>query len=93
MEAPSDVRLIETPMQSLACGECTARVLVRKSTWQQTSIQWTAEALNACRERAAFSDAEDSAEPFRGCESLNETIREAASEGTITIIHRDAPQE
>lgn len=80
-------------MQSLACGECTARVLVRKSTWQQTSIQWTSEALNACQERAALGDTDNSAEPFRVCESLMETIRGAASEGTITIIHRDAPQE
>lgn len=43
----TDTRLIDAPMQPVACRECVAVVQVRKSSWQQTSIQWDADALKA----------------------------------------------
>lgn len=92
MGTPRDVRLVDRPMEPLTCGECAARVLVRKSSWEQTSIQWTSEALAACRERTAFGTDHDAAEQFAGCEALQETIREATTEGTIEVIDRDVPR-
>lgn len=92
MEAPTDVRLIDNPMQPLACRECAASVLVRKSNWQQTSIQWTETAQKACRERPLPCRGERPTEQFPGCETLAATIRTASLEGAIEVINRDVPE-
>jgi len=34
-----DNRLDDTPMMPVVCHDCGARVLARKSTWNQTSVQ------------------------------------------------------
>lgn len=75
-----DNRLADgTPMRSLACARCAAQVLVRKSSRQQTSVQWDGRAMALCAER-------DPADvPFEGCGSLRDTIREAALRGTIEL--------
>ena len=49
---PVDNRLDETPMMPVVCDNCGARVLARKSTWNQTSVQWNADATARCAERA-----------------------------------------
>ena len=46
-----DNRLDETPMVPVACRNCGARVLARKSSWNQTSVQWNADATARCVER------------------------------------------
>ena len=89
MEPKVDNRLLDLPMQPLSCRECIAVVMVRKSSWQQTSIQWDAESLAACRERPGFCAGGDPAERFAGCETLAASIRDASAEGTIPVIHRD----
>ncbi|WP_217168488.1 hypothetical protein [Streptomyces sp. AC512_CC834] len=71
------------PMRPLACERCAAEVLVRKSSWQQTSVQWNARATAACAERDA---AGGTGEAFEGCRSLRDTIREAAVRGTIEVV-------
>ncbi|MFB6549613.1 ferredoxin [Streptomyces sp. NPDC056405] len=79
-----DNRLTDgAPMRPLACERCAAEVLVRKSSWQQTSVQWNARATAACAERDA-ADGADGA--FEGCRSLRETIREAALRGTVEVV-------
>lgn len=88
METQVDTRLIEIPMQPLDCTECVARVLVRKSTWQQTSIQWTPEALEACRERPATQRGEQPKDRFIGCESLRAEVREATIQGKLNVVYR-----
>lgn len=92
MLSPTDVRLIDNPMQPLGCRGCTASVLVRKSNWQQTSIQWNEVAQKACRERALSCQGESSTVQFPGCETLAESIRSASLEGTIDVISRDVPE-
>ncbi|MGC9378843.1 ferredoxin [Streptomyces sp. MH13] len=78
---PLDNRLTDgAPMRPLACGRCAAEVLVRKSSWQQTSVQWNAPATAACAERDPAGGA------FEGCRSLRDTIREAALRGTIEVV-------
>ncbi|MGF3139262.1 ferredoxin [Streptomyces diastaticus] len=71
------------PMRPLACERCAAEVLVRKSSRQQTSVQWNARATAACAEREA---AGRTGVAFEGCRSLRDTIREAAVAGRIEIV-------
>ncbi|WP_406448201.1 ferredoxin [Streptomyces sp. NBC_00876] len=78
---PLDNRLTDAaPMRPLACERCAAQVLVRKSSRQQTSVQWNGRAVALCAERGG-SDA-----AFQGCGSLRDTIREAALRGTIALV-------
>ncbi|MDI6515293.1 hypothetical protein ACFWQ6_00470 [Streptomyces coelicoflavus] len=82
------------PMRPLACERCAAEVLVRKSSWQQTSVQWTARATAACAERDATggTGATGGAEgAFEGCRSLRDTIREAALHGRIEVVDPAGP--
>lgn len=74
-----DVRLTDLPMRPLACGSCGAIVEVRKSSWDQTSVQWHSEALEACLERRASTAA------FTGCSSLRASVREAAVRGDLPV--------
>lgn len=46
-----DNRLGEMPMVSVSCRNCGARVLARKSTWNQTTVQWNAEATASAPRR------------------------------------------
>ncbi|MFE5260642.1 ferredoxin [Streptomyces coelicoflavus] len=90
-----DRRADGVPMRPLACARCAAEVLVRKSSWQQTSVQWTARATAACAERDAERDAAGGAGgaegAFEGCRSLRDTIREAALRGGIEVVDPAGP--
>ncbi|CDO88634.1 hypothetical protein BN973_03003 [Mycobacterium triplex] len=83
-----DNRLDEMPMLPVACGSCGARVLVRKSTWNQTSVQWNADATQRCAERAEAEQV--SAHAGRGvflvCSALRESILEAVRQGELVIV-------
>ena len=90
MPVRPDNRLADVPMTSLACRTCGAQVEVRKSSWDQTSIQWHEDAAAACVERRASS-----ARPgpnggtFAGCSALRETVREAAVSGDLPVVDGD----
>lgn len=75
-------------MLPVACGSCGARVLVRKSTWNQTSVQWNADATQRCAERAEAEQV--SAHAGRGvflvCSALRESILEAVRQGELVIV-------
>lgn len=80
-----DERLDDTPMRRLQCLRCEATVQVRKSSWHQTSIQWSAEAVSVCHERrAAVGETAD--ERFQACQALRDSVREAALNGEIEVI-------
>jgi hypothetical protein len=83
-----DNRLDEMPMMPVACGNCGARVLARKSSWNQTSVQWNADATARCAERA---EAEKISVPgsrgvFLMCSALGESIRDAVRHGDLSIV-------
>lgn len=79
-----DNRLADgAPMRPLACDRCAARVLVRKSSRQQTSVQWNGGAMALCAERERAGAA------FEGCGSLRDTIREATLRGTIEVVDEE----
>jgi hypothetical protein len=83
-----DNRLDETPMMPVACRNCGARVLARKSTWNQTSVQWNADATARCTERAEAQKI--SAHAGRGvflvCSALAESIIDAVRHGNLPIV-------
>lgn len=89
MTAPRpDVRLETAAMQPVACGSCGAQVLVRKSSWDQTTVQWNGEALALCAERRRTTD--ESLRPnhhaFTGCSALRSAIQVAAVRGDLDIV-------
>jgi hypothetical protein len=86
--ARTDNRLDEMPMMPVACRSCGARVLVRKSTWNQTSVQWNADATDRCTERAEAEKV--SAHANRGvflvCSALRESILDAVRHAGLAIV-------
>lgn len=83
-----DNRLDETPMMPVVCADCGARVLARKSTWNQTSVQWNADATARCSERAEAQklSAHASRGVFLVCSALSESIIDAVRHGNLPIV-------
>lgn len=77
------------PMHPVSCGQCGSRVLVRKSSWQQTSVQWNSEALHGCTERKAATSGSAAPGGFEACHALGASIREAALDGTVEVLDED----
>lgn len=85
--AREDNRLDEMPMAPIMCRECGARVLARKSSWNQTSVQWDAGALARCIERReAERLAGHRREPFVACTALRDSIQAAVATGELAIV-------
>ncbi len=83
----TDNRLDEMPMMPVICRGCGARVLARKSSWNQTSVQWDADATARCAERR---DADRIAGHHRGlflaCSALRDSIEAAVQAGELVIV-------
>jgi hypothetical protein len=88
MSVRADNRLDEMPMVPVVCRNCGAQVLARKSSWNQTSVQWNAEATARCAERAEAQKV--SAHADRGvfvvCSALSESITDAVRRGELAIV-------
>ena len=89
-----DNRLDEMPMVPVACRKCGARVLARKSSWNQTSVQWNADATARCAERA---EAQQISVPgsrgvFLACSALSESILGAVRHGGLSIVDEMATE-
>lgn len=73
-------------MQPVNCYACGAWVTARKSSWDQTTVQWTADALSLCWERG---DTPTSDRPnrnaFEGCGAMRTAIRAAAVSGSLDV--------
>jgi hypothetical protein len=81
-----DNRLEDGPMVPLACQACGARVEARKSSWEQTSIQWSADARDRCLERRATAPGPGpNGAAFAGCQALRQSVREAAVRGELPV--------
>lgn len=90
MSVRPDNRLADVPMTPLACLACGARVEVRKSSWDQTSIQWHEDAVEACVERRATTFGPGpNGSTFRGCAALRDTVREAAVSGALSVVDEE----
>ena len=84
----TDNRLDEMPMVPVACRNCGARVLARKSSWNQTSVQWNADATARCAERARGRPHRRSpvAGLFLACSALRDSIEAAVQTGELAIV-------
>ncbi|MFA6577258.1 MAG: ferredoxin [Nocardioides sp.] len=82
-----DTRLEDGPMRPVDCAVCGAEVLARKSSWDQTSIQWTTDARTRCVERALPHPPEPrpNRNAFAGCAALKDSVREAAVRGELEV--------
>lgn len=88
MSAPrTDNRLDDVPMTSVACEACAARVLVRKASPDQTSIQWNADARAACHELATSPLPGPT---LAGCSRLDAAVHDAVLDGKLTIVQEQS---
>ena len=87
MTVRSDNRLAEIPMRPVQCRRCTADVLVRKSSWNQTSVQWDRASMAVCAERAdgQHLGANGDRPLFITCSALQEAIGDAVCHGQIPV--------
>ncbi len=82
-EFRSDNRLDEVPMRPLSCDTCAATVLVRKSSREQTTLQWNAAARAACHE---LGNSPIPGPALAGCSRLAQTIDEAVARGRLPVV-------
>jgi len=76
----TDNRLADSPMVPVDCQRCGAEVLARKSSWQQTSVQWNTEAETRCPERRNCTGL------FLVCSALRGSILDAARSGRLPVL-------
>ncbi len=93
MTVRPDNRYADSPMVPVACRRCDARVLARKSSWNQTSVQWDADASAHCLERR---DAENLAPYsarglFLACSALSDSIIDAVRHGDLPVVDETVP--
>jgi hypothetical protein len=82
-----DNRLADLPMTPLECQRCHATVQVRKSSWQQTSVQWDEAGARTCLERrSSLSGGNIRDADFFTCAGLRESIAQAALSGQIPMV-------
>ena len=83
-----DNRLFDCPMVSVLCRRCDAQILVRKSSWNQTSVQWNADASARCsqRQEAQRVSAYGGRTVFVTCSELSESILDAVRQGDLPIV-------
>jgi hypothetical protein len=92
MTVRPDNRLADSPMVPVTCRRCGACVLARKSSWNQTSVQWNAEAQKSCLERrdAQHLAAHSARGLFLACSALSETIVDAVRTGDLSVVDETA---
>jgi hypothetical protein len=93
MTVRTDNRLTDAPMLPVSCRTCGGEVLARKSSWQQTSVQWNAAALARCPQRheAALLSAHGGRGVFVSCSELRESIRQAVRDGVLPMLDDFSP--
>ena len=90
MSIRPDNRLVDAPMVSVECQRCRAKVLARKSTWDQTSVQWNSQASGACQERAEADKLTGRGRGlFLACSSLRRSIGDAVINGDLPIVDEE----
>jgi hypothetical protein len=90
MSIRPDNRLADAPMVPVECRRCRAEVSARKSTWDQTSVQWNSQALATCLERAeADKLTGHGLGLFLACAALRGSIAEAVRDGSLQIVDDD----
>ncbi len=88
MAVRPDNRLDDAPMVPVTCARCGAGVEVRKSSWNQTSVQWTGAALSRCEERCTAAQLGDNGGRglFLACSALGGSIVDAVRSGALQVV-------
>ncbi len=88
MSVGTDNRLSDCPMVPVRCRRCGANMLARKSSWNQTSVQWDAGASAQCLDRCEPTDAGtySGRGVFLACSSLTDSIVHAVRQGEMPVI-------
>ena len=87
MTRRTDNRLLDSPLVPVSCMHCGAAVLARKSSWEQTSVQWDAAAMRRCAERRdTAAIGQHTRGLFLACSKLRDSIDEAARRGALAIV-------
>jgi hypothetical protein len=73
---------LEDGMVPVGCLTCGTKVLVRKSSSQQTSVQWTVDPAAAC---PVFAELAGGPGRPEGCPNLHRAIQHAVDEGIIAV--------
>jgi hypothetical protein len=84
MTVRPDTRLAEMPMVPVACRACGAKVLARKGSWQQTSVQWDGQSAGMCEERKRSELLPGRI--FLACGQLRESISAAVAAGSLHVV-------
>ncbi|UNB55097.1 ferredoxin [Mycolicibacterium sp. YH-1] len=92
MTVRADIRLDDAPMVPVTCRRCAASVLARKSSWHQTSVQWSAAAYEGCAERREADKlaAHGTRALFLVCSALRTSIADAVSRGELPVVDETA---
>jgi len=72
--------------REISCGRCGAVVLAAKFSPEQTSVQWTPDAVRACAEFAARVAAGEQTALIDGCASLRASIDAAVLAGDLPVV-------
>ena len=93
MTLQTDDRLCDSPMVPVDCGHCGAAVLVRKGSWNQTSVQWNAAASAKCFQNRDpdNSGAYSGRGVFLGCSALTDSIVGAVGDGDVPVVDETLP--
>lgn len=94
MTVRSDNRLENGPMVPVSCQTCGVVVQARKSSWEQTTLQWSHDGQQHCLERRAYTAGtgpNDAA--FRGCAALRDSVRAAVETGRLPVQDADPLKE
>lgn len=75
-------RYLEDGMTPVSCVTCAAKVLVRKSSAQQTSVQWMVNPADHC---PVFQELAGGPGRPEGCPNLHRAIEHAVHEGIIPV--------
>jgi hypothetical protein len=67
----------------LACEHCAAKVRVKKTSPQHTSVQWSAQAVRECAEFAVRAAPDRPSALIATCTHLRDSIESAAREGRL----------
>ena len=88
MTIRTDNRLADALMVSVTCRRCGAKVLARKSSWQQTTVQWDAAAMARCPQRreADLLSEHGGRSVFLACSDLRESILDATRDGGLPVL-------
>ncbi len=74
-------RYLEEGLTPLSCASCGVKVLVRKASSHQQSVQWTENPADHC---PVFQKLAEPGRP-EGCPDLERTINHAVAEGMLEV--------